>query len=220
MQTTPLAATRDMASLGQLNADVMGWLSRRDVAPLIPGWISMVETDIAEQLRVREMVQNATQDIDAALISLPADFASMGAMRDLTTGKLLNLEDNWTGPLYSTAPCPTTSYRLVGDCIEFLPHPYIPAPPPDGWKPAAVRMTWFKAPTPLKEAGDTNAVLEKHYAIYLFGVCKYGAMFELDDDRATQMTGAFSGAVAAANIAYESANYSGAPLRAAPTRAF
>lgn len=209
-----------MASLSQLHADVMGWLSRRDVAPLMAGWISMVEADISEQLRVREMVQNATQNIDAALISLPADFASMAAMRDLATGKLLTLEDDWTGPLYSSAPCPTTSYRLVGDCIEFLPHPYIPDPAPAGWAPAAVRMTWFRAPTPLKVADDTNAVLEKHYAIYLFGVCKYGAMFELDDDRATQMTGAFTSAVASANIAFESANYSGAPLRAAPGPVF
>ena len=63
-------------------------------------------------------------------------------------------------------------------------------------------------------------MLETHYAIYLFGICKYGAMFELDDDRAAQMTNAFTSAVAAANIAYESANYSGAPLRAAPVRAF
>jgi len=205
-----------MASLHQLNADVMGWLSRRDVAALLPGWVSMAETDIKEQLRVRAMVQNATQNIDAALISLPADFASMDALRDLTTGKLLTLEDGWTGPLYGDGTCPVTSYRLVGDCIEFLPHPLIPEPPPADWTPAAVRMTWFRAPTPLKASGDTNAVLEQHYAVYLFGVCKYGAMFELDDDRATQMTGAFTAAVASANIAYESANYSGAPLRAAP----
>lgn len=74
----------------------------------------MTETDIREQLRARVMVVNATQDIDAPLISLPADFASMGAIRDAMTGKSLTLEDNWTGPLYGDGTQPVTSYRLVG----------------------------------------------------------------------------------------------------------
>ena len=210
-----------MASLAQLTNDVLGWLNRRDVAPLIAGWVSMAEADIKQQLRVRAMVQNATQAIDAALISLPADFAAMGAMRDALTGKLLDLEDDWTGPLYGDGTCPVTAYRLVGDCVEFLPHPWVPDPPLIGWQPQLVRMTWFRAPKPLQSSEDTNAVLEQHYATYLFGTCKYGAMFELDDDRASQMTKEFTAAVAAANMAYETANYSGAPLRAAlPARAF
>ena len=209
-----------MASLAQLTADVQGWLNRRDVAALIPGWIAMAETDMKQMLRVRAMVTNATQQIDAPLISLPANFASMAALRHLTTGKLLTLEDDWTGPLYGDGTCPVTSYRLVGDCVEFLPHPFVPDPPQLSWIPESVRMTWFRAPQPLQAATDTNPVLEQHYAIYLFGVCKYGAMFELDDARATQMGDAFVNAVMAANVAYESANYSGAPLRAAPVAAF
>jgi hypothetical protein len=208
-----------MASLGQLTNDVMGWLDRRDVAALIPGWVSMTETDIKQQLRVREIVQNTTQPIDAPLISLPPDFASMDAMRDLATGELLSLEDSWTGPLYGNGVHPVTAYRLVGNCVEFLPHPLIPNPTPAGWTPAGVRMTYFRAPTPLQKTGDSNPVLENFYAIYLFGVCKYGAMFELDDDRTTQMNGAFNMAVASANQDYESTTYSGAPLRSvAPLR--
>jgi hypothetical protein len=209
-----------MASLTQLTADVQGWLNRRDVAPLIPGWITMAETDIKQVLRVRAMVTGATQAIDAAFVSLPANFAAMEALRDSTTGRLLKLEDEWTGPLYGDGTCPSTAFRLVGDCVEFLPHPFIPDPPQLNWIPQSVRMTWFGAPTPLQAPQNTNPVLEQHYAIYLFGVCKYGAMFELDDARASQMDSAFTNAAMAANIAYESANYSGAPLRAAPATAF
>lgn len=209
-----------MASLAQLTTDVTGWLNRRDIAPLIPGWITMTEADIKAALRVRAMVHNATQEIDAPLVSLPEDFAAMSAMRDAVTGKLLALEDGWTGPLYGDGTCRSTAYRLVGDCVEFLPHPYVPDPPQLSWQPQLVRMTWFRAPKPLQVANDTNDVLEQHYAAYLFGVCKYGAMFELDDKRADQMTGAFASYVATANVAFESATYSGAPLRAAPVKAF
>jgi hypothetical protein len=209
-----------MASLAQLQNDVMGWLNRRDIAALVPGWVTMTEADITQMLRTRAMVTNATQDVDADLVSLPPDFASMAALRNLATGKLLALEDDWTGPLYGDGTRPTTSYRLVGDAIEFLPHPVIPDPPQLGWQPMQVRMTYFRAPVPLKAASDTNAVLEAHYQVYLFGLCKYGAMFELDDARASQMTSAFVQAVTDINIWFENSTYSGAPLRAAPAKAF
>jgi len=210
-----------MATLAQLSADVAGWLDRRDVEPLIPGWIAMAEADMRQMLRARCMVVKATQQIDAPLISLPADFATMASIRDLTTGKLLKLEDDFTGPLYGDGSCPVTSYRLQGDCIEFLPHPFIPDPPLLSWVPQPVEMTWFRAPKPLRDPQDTNPVLEQHYAVYLFGTCKYGGMFELDDDRATQMKTAFIEAVTAVNLWFETSTYSGAPLRAAPpARAF
>ena len=209
-----------MASLAQLTNDVMGWLNRRDVAPLIPGWIAMAEADMRQMLHARCMVVKATQQIDAPLISLPADFASMASIRDLTTGRNLKLEDDFTGPLYGDGSRPVTSYRLQGDCIEFLPHPFIPDPPQLSWVPQAVEMTWFRAPQPLQAATDTNPVLEQHYAVYLFGTTKYGAIFELDDDRATQMDGEFIKAVTAVNMWFETSTYSGAPLRAAPVAAF
>lgn len=210
-----------MATLAQLTADVTGWLDRRDVAPLVPGWIAMAEADMKEQLRARCMIVRATQAIDAAFISLPADFAAMEAIRDATTGKLLDLEDEWTGPLWGDGTQPTTAYRLVGECIEFLPHPNVPSNPPlVGWTPQAVNMSWYQAPKPLIDPTDTNKILEQHYQVYLFGTVKYGAIFELDDDRQAQMTKAFEEAVYKVNLWKEASQYSGAPLRAAPAVAF
>jgi hypothetical protein len=80
--------------------------------------------------------------------------------------------------------------------------------------PQAINMNWYQAPTPLVDPQDTNTVLTSHYAVYLFGVCKYGAMFELDDARAQQMEGAFDQAVTRANLWKQLSDYSGAPLRA------
>ena len=57
-------------------------------------------------------------------------------------------------------------------------------------------------------------MLQTLYGIYLFGTCKYGAMFELDDARAQQMEGAFNQAVTRANLWKQMSDYSGAPLRA------
>jgi hypothetical protein len=217
-------------SLAQLQNDVMGWLNRRDVAPYVPGWISMVETDINETLRARPMIGRATQAIDADFITLPVDFIAFNAVRDATTGLLLSLEDAFTGsqprgvtPAYVdqgfVSPamangCPSWGYRLDGDCIEFIPHPTIPDPPVPGWQPQMVSISYYQRVTPLRDPQDTNKILDQFYSIYLFGACKYGAMFELDDARAAQMQGAFADAVTQANLWTQASNFSGAPLRA------
>src|SRR5215471_9157523 len=162
----------------------------------------MVETEIAETLRARCQVVFGTQAIDAPYITMPPDFAAMESIRDNTSGELLELKDEWSGSWYDTynvsaqvnpqAPC--SAYRLLQDCIEFLPHPYIPTPPDPSWQP--------------------QPVLDTLYGVYLFGACKYGAIYELDDERAAQMDAAFQQTVTRANLHKQQSDYSGAPMRA------
>jgi len=192
------------------------------MASLIPGWVAMVETEIAETLRARCMVKSATQAIDAPYITLPPDFATMESIRDATSGELFELKDEWSGHWATTfansnqivVGAPSTAYRLVHDCIEFLPHPIIPDPPDPAWQPQQILMGWYARPKPLLLPADTNPILEQLYAVYLYGVCKQGAMFELDDDRAQQMDAAWQQVVTRANMWKQQSDYSGAPYRA------
>lgn len=222
-----------MASLQQLSDDVMQWLNRRDIAGLIPGWVSMVETEIAETLRHRCMLESGFQNIDAAYISLPSDFATMESIRDSTTGDNLRLEDTWSGSwtevwppsptsayaqINPSAPC--RAYRIWHDCIEFLPHPIIPDPPDPSWVPQQVLMQWYAKPRPLVLPADTNPVLETLYGVYLFGLCKVGAVFELDDDRAQQMDAQWQQTITRANLWTQQSQYSGAPYRELPAVVF
>jgi hypothetical protein len=202
-----------VATYAQLKQDVAAWLNRRDINPLIPGWVAMVDTEIAETLRARCMVVFGTQAITSAYLTMPPDFCTMESIRDNTTGELFILKDEWSGhwaaaDFNTGTPC--TAYRLLHDCIEFLPHP--PDPLPAGWQPQTARMGWYARPQPLVNDTDTNTVLEALYAVYLFGVCKYGAMFELDDDRASQMDAAWQQAVTRANMWKQQSDYSGAPF--------
>jgi len=223
-----------MASYQQLQDDVQRWLNRRDLADAIPGWVAMVENDINETLRARCLVTSGLQNIDAPYIALPADFATMESIRDATTGELLRLKDQWSGhwteqyqpsgwQSYDTTTIvsgPCTAYRLVHDCVEFLPHPQIPNPPDPNWVPQQVLMGWYSKPRPLLLPTDTNPVLETLYGVYLFGVCKYGAMFELDDDRTAQMDAAWQQAVTRANLWKQQSDYSGAPYTEEPACRF
>jgi hypothetical protein len=173
------------------------------------------------------MVTSGIQPIDSAYISLPADFATMESIRDATSGEMFELKDEWSGhwtSAYSIAwrdgavvgavgqVC--RAYRLVHDCIEFLPHPVIPDPPDPNWVPQQCLMGYYAKPRPLLLPTDTNAVLDQLYGVYLWGVCKYGALFELDDDRAQQCDAQFQQAVTRADLAKQQSDYSGAPFRA------
>jgi hypothetical protein len=215
-----------MANYQQLQDDVSNWLNRRDIVSRIPGWVAMVETELAETLRARCMVTSGVQPIDAAYITLPPDFAQMESIRDATSGELFELKDEWSG--HWTNPQTTswrdgavvaavgqvcTAYRLVHDCIEFLPHPIIPDPPDPAWTPQQVLMGYYARPRPLLLPSDTNAILDQLYGVYLWGVLKMGALFELDDDRAAQADAQWQQAVTRANTWKQQSDYGGAPFR-------
>jgi hypothetical protein len=214
-----------VASLQQLSDDVMGYLNRRDIVGRIPSWVLMVETELAETLRARCMVTFGNQSVDAPYITLPANFAAMESIRDATTGELLTLKDEWSGSWVeaympsawnfyqiNTTTLPSTGYRILADCIEFLPHPIVPNPPSSTWVPQQVLMGWYQKPTPLVQPADTNVVLEQLYSIYLYGVCRQGAIFELDDNRASQMDNLWQQVITRANLWKQQSDYSGSPL--------
>lgn len=191
----------------------MAWLDRQDIAPLLPGWVLSCETDIATSLRARCMIARSSQPVDANFITLPPDLLEIESIRDQATGATIALEDGNTGPLGPSGG-PLCAYRVVGDCIEFLPHPTLPDPIPLDWQPPQVEMAWYQRPRPLSDPQDSNKVLEQFYAVYLFGVCKYGALFELDQARADQCAAQFMQQVTSANLWAQATKYSGSPLRA------
>ena len=74
-------------------------------------------------------------------------------------------------------------------------------------------MAWYQKPRPLILPSDTNPILEQLYGLYLFALCKYGALFELDDDRAQQMDAQWQQVITRANMWKQQSDYSGSPLR-------
>jgi hypothetical protein len=228
-----------VASYQQLQNDVAGWLNRQDCIAFIPSWTLLLETEIAETLRARCQVVSAVQAIDAAYVALPTDFATMESIRDNATGAMLELKDQWSpkgggwtspytvwsGVYPSTywqvnpaAPC--SAYRLVGDAIEWLPHPYIPNPPDPAWVPQTVLMGYYQKPVPLLQPTDTNPILENLYGVYLFGLLKLGAIWALDDARAAQADAQWQQVVTRANLWKQQSDMSGAPFRAEPAVVF
>lgn len=216
-----------MASLQQLNDDVGSYLNRRDYQTPFPGWVTAVETELSETLRSKFQIVSGNQALDNPWITLPPNFATMESIRDATNGCILELKDSWTGNWfdpqqddrntsviwYNPTPPASYFYRILADCIEFLPHPQPPDPPDPNWQPQQVRMSWFARPTPLVLPSDTNPILDNLYEVYLWGVIQRGALWALDDDRAQQADAKFQQAVTRANLWTQQAQFSGAPFR-------
>ena len=189
---------------------MLSYLDRRDSAARVAGWLAIVETELAETLRARCMVVYGTQPIDSAYVTMPPDFATMESIRDDSTGELLVLKDAWSGSWTADTGC--TAYRLLADCIEFLPHPDIPNPAPPDWQPQMVRMGWYARPKPLILPSDTNPVLEQHYAVYLYGVLAQAGVFEQDAEMTSVWDAKYQQVVTRANLWKQQSDYSGAPL--------
>jgi len=216
-----------MASLQQLNDSVGSYLNRRDYQSEFAGWVSAVETELSETLRCKFQIASGEQSLDSPYITLPPNFATMESIRDKTTGVILNLKDSWSGSWtnpqqddrntsiwYNPTPPTSNSYRILADCIEFLPHPVPPDPPDPNWQPQQVLMNWYTRPTPLVLPSDTNPILDNLYEVYLWGVLQRGALWALDADRAGQADAKYQEAVTRANLWTQQSVYSGAPFRA------
>jgi hypothetical protein len=216
-----------VASLQQLNDDVGSYLNRRDYQNPFPGWILAVETELSETLRSKFQIASGIQALDTPYITLPPNFATMESIRDATTGIILDLKDSWSGSWtapqqndrnttiwYNPTPPSSSAYRILADCIEFLPHPVPPDPPDPSWNPQQVRMNWYVRPTPLLLPSDTNPILDNLYEVYLWGVVKRGADWALDPDRVAQADANYQQAVTRANLWTQQSVYSGAPFKA------
>lgn len=216
-----------MASLQQLNDDVGSYLNRRDYQAPFAGWVTAVECELSETLRSKFQIASGEQTLDSAEITLPPSFATMESIRDAATGILLTLKDSWSGSWtnpqqddrntsvwYNPTPPRSNAYRVIGNCIEFLPHPVPPDPPDPNWKPQTVLMRWYVRPPPLVLPSDTNPILDNLYEVYLWGVLQRGALWALDADRAGQADAKYQEAVTRANLWTQQSQYSGAPFRA------
>jgi hypothetical protein len=217
-----------MASLQQLNDDIGSYLNRRDYQGPFPSWVLAVETELAETLRSKFQIASAYQNIDAAQIALPSNFASMESIRDATTGNNLALKDTWSGSwfpdqqddrnwpastLFQVQTSVCWAYRITANCIEFLPHPVIPDLPDPTWVPQQVLMNWYQKPVPLVNPADTNPILDNLYECYLFGILKRAGIWarETADDIGV-WDAAYQQAVTRGNLWTQQSQFSGAPF--------
>lgn len=178
----------------QLRADVADWLARDDLDDQIVRFITLAESDIAKELRVRGMETTTTLSVSAAPVALPSRF--LGARRlylDVTSDNreltYLTPERFHTARISQDVGNPT-SYTIEGDNLLFAPSPPTTV---------SVKMLYIKPFTGLVNDTDSNSILTNYYDVYLSGALKYGFKYMRDDEQASVWNQKFDDSIALLN---------------------
>ena len=168
----------DGTNAGML-ASVADFLNRADLTAVIPYFITLGEGQLNRRLRVRRMIQSATQAISTELIALPDDFLAPLSLT-LSTGEDLDnlgpdalFNQKFNNNLLTGKP---TSFSVIGSNIQVNPIP--------NQSYTAVLTYWGVLPPLAQNA--TNWLLVKHPDAYLQAALFHAYVY-LNDDKAVAM---------------------------------
>jgi hypothetical protein len=193
-----------------LVAEIASHLDRNDLAANIPTFIRLAEDRMFAELRIRETLARAQATLQASeagrYLSLPVRYASMKAMRLLTTPRITKIEqvnlDKMDEVRRECSGRPT--FFAVHEEIEF-----------DVWpdQAYAVEMVYHAKPQPLSGDNQSNEILAAYPSLYLYGSLVHSAPFLVHDERIQIWDGLYSSMRDAINDAARKAEYPG-PLTA------
>ena len=195
-----------------LVSDVQDWLVGHDVGSRINGMISMAETRINDDVRVRAMTKRIVLNgVDTRYIPLPARFSDLRRLQwgGDTIRRLIQVSPEAMSlrqkpePALSNVNAPSF-YALVGDEIEF--DVIIGAT-------AEVEITYWENFPPLTPTApdNTNWLMQNGYGVYLYGVLMEAAPYIRDSDQLQVFAAAYTAHVDTLNEQYRKSLAGGAP---------
>jgi hypothetical protein len=187
----------------ELKQAIERWAKRGDIASLTDDFIDLAESDIWQNLRIRDMEARATASTGAdRFLALPDGFLEMrkltlvsGSLRyDLTSVVPESLK------LQGTSGIPS-SFTVTSQ-LEFN---RIPA------GNYTAEMQYYKTLTPLSTTDPVNAVLTRFPSIYLYGALFHFAQWAHNDAMLQKYVALFSKEIELANKSDRRGRYGPAP---------
>ena len=172
-----------MSTYGTLVNDVAGWLIRADLVDQIPSFVRLAENDIANDVRIRDMVRRArAAGADSRYLALPTGYLDMRRLEiwpdsdrhyslvQVTPENLqiLNLRDT-SASSYNYAQRYTVHREIEFDA------------PIDA--SSQIEMIYYRRYDPLSDDADTNLLLANDYGCYLYGALKHAEPYLRNDER-------------------------------------
>jgi hypothetical protein len=199
-----------LATYTDLKSAIANWLARPDdptLTPFIPDFITLAETRINRDLRLRAMETRATASLAGAYVALPPGFLEMRNFQ-LNTNPVTalsyvtpqQLDASWAG---SSAGRPAV-YTIIGDAIQV-------GPAPDAAYDA--EMAYYKKIDALSPSRPANRLLTDAPDIYLYASLLEATPFLMNDERLPVWSAAYENAVRAAMTAEDRARWGGSVLQ-------
>lgn len=190
-------------SFAALQAAVINWMNRGDLATVVPDFIALAEARIATDLRVRRLLTSTTLiTTPGGTVALPSGWLAFEALRyngcpvDLMTSEQLadRFGQNTGEPL---------KYTIEGDQLVLGPTPA---------NAYTLSARYYKQLDPLEVTG-TNWLLTSKPNLYLYAALAEACLFVKKKDDAASWAGLYGGIVEALHTEDETAKHSGSQLR-------
>ena len=166
-------------SYDNLKQNISDYLARQDLTAQIPMFISLAETRLNRDLRLRQTLQQSTYSMDSGFtVPTPADFLELQDIH-LVANPIVPLTFQTVSQFYRRSGGTNTqgqpvNYTLVADN-------FVLAPQPTG--ASEISMTYYKIPQPMSDTNPTNEYLDVCPDLVLYASLAEAAPYLLDDPR-------------------------------------
>lgn len=198
-----------LSNYTDLVASVASWMNRTDLTAVIPDFVTIAESRIARDLRLRKQITSSTLTTSTTTraVTLPSGFLEFSSINiDGTPDTIVQV----VTPEYLDAKYPEGGYSakpivcaVEGDSVLF-------GPTPDS--AYTVNIEYF-ARFPGLAANSTNWLMTNHPNVYLSACMAQGALYTLDKTGAAEWNAVYKGEIAELQKDDQNAIHSGSVLR-------
>jgi hypothetical protein len=196
----------------ELQAAIKSWSKRNDLDSVIPDFITLAETRINRNIRIRKMETRVTTSTVSTQLyyGLPTGFVQMrhfklntSPVTDLNYLTPERLDNLWAG---STTGKPRV-YTLLGDEVRL-------GPTPDAVY--TMEMLYYKKFTALSDSNTTTELLTDCPDIYLYAALLELSAYTEHNEGVMKWTQLFNETISAIEMEDSKDRYSGSALRTVP----
>lgn len=201
-----------IGNYAELQAAIKSWSKRNDLDSVIPDFITLAETRINRNIRIRKMETRVTTSTVSTQLyyGLPTGFVQMrhfklntSPVTDLNYLTPERLDNLWAG---STTGKPRV-YTLLGDEIRL-------GPTPDAVY--TMEMLYYKKFTALSDSNTTTELLTDCPDIYLYAALLELSAYTEHNEGVMKWTQLFNETISAIEMEDSKDRYSGSALRTVP----
>ena len=198
-----------------LKTTIANYLNRTDLTSYLGDFITLTESRMNRELRVREMVNTDTTTTTVAgtqSYSLPSGFLEASAVI-YQSNPYRTLRFMANGDFYrqynitQTSGLPTF-FTIVGENILL-------GVAPDSAQ--TLQIDFYKTITALSESNTTNTILTNYPELYLYGALAESSPFLMQDERLDTWARLYKEALKNANLSSEKGSITSSPLQMSAT---
>ena len=198
-----------------LKTTIANYLNRTDLTSYLGDFITLTESRMNRELRVREMVNTDTSTTTVAgtqSYSLPSGFLEASAVI-YQSNPYRTLRFMANGDFYrqynvtQTSGLPTF-FTIVGEKILL-------GVAPDSAE--TLQIDFYKTLTPLSESNTTNSILTNYPELYLYGALAESSPFLMQDERLNTWASLYKEALKNANLSSQKGSITSSPMQMSAT---